>query len=300
MDIGSNGIRFLWGRPGHVQGKRIALRLGRDSFRQGKISKELACRLKETVFKFSQLVEAQGIGLYRVIGTSALREALNGPEVVRLIKKKTKINIEIIDAEEEARLIQMAVSQCVSLKNKKSLLVDIGGGSAEYVLLNNEKQVRFFTKALGTVRVLEDIQKAGKEVTRKNIEELVDSRLNALKDCKSFFDVSERSKVFVATGGNPRALGRLAEHLELEPDSSSVSLESLLALVEVLSSLSYEQRMKKLGLGTDRADVVLPAAIVLLRSMEHLNFEKLRLPSAGLKDGLILDMFRQRRRGRSI
>src|SRR4051812_10045077 len=147
IDIGSNAIRLILGeldQNGDVHTlKRIreSVRLGKDAFSSGDISEKSMERAINSFKKFRQILRENGVNYVRAVATSALRDAKNGPVFVKKIKEATGINIEIIDGIEEGRLIFSGIASRLDISEDNSLLIDIGGGSAE-ITYAAEGQIR--------------------------------------------------------------------------------------------------------------------------------------------------------------
>ena len=137
IDVGSNAMRLAIGnvdgdrRLTPVETIRESVRLGQDAFTQGIISEETIEGATEAFVRFRGAIDRYGAKWTKAVATSALREALNRDMVLDRIAQASGIELAVIGADEEARLIHLAVSDAVGLKNKLAMLVDIGGGSTE-------------------------------------------------------------------------------------------------------------------------------------------------------------------------
>ena len=162
IDIGSNAARLLIKSVDDSQEKcfkkemllRVPLRLGFDVFAKGELSEKKAGKLKRLMKAFRQLMKIYDVDRYRACATSAMRDARNGSEVIREIKKSTGIAIEIIDGEEEARMVYNNHIECLEDRKGNYLYVDVGGGSTEVNLLTEGELVYSKSYNIGTVRIL--------------------------------------------------------------------------------------------------------------------------------------------------
>ena len=151
IDIGSNAIRILISNVIQTQDKsvyfqknalvRVPIRLGEDSFTMGEISKRNIKRMVKAMKAFKLLMNVHGVSEYLAFGTSALREANNGSHVIDIIKKKAGVKVEIIDGTKEAEIISNSKISDFLNTRKALLLVDVGGGSTEFTLLNEGKNI---------------------------------------------------------------------------------------------------------------------------------------------------------------
>jgi exopolyphosphatase/guanosine-5'-triphosphate,3'-diphosphate pyrophosphatase len=242
----------------------------------------------DAFLKFRKLINKEKAKSIRAVGTSALREASNREYVINQIAKASEITIEPISGDEEARLVHLAITNNVELNRKLALLVDIGGGSVEISLANKRKIIVTESFATGTVRLLQMLEqkKRGDRVFR----ELVQAYLN-VEDTRLKKEIGEhRIDLCVATGGNVEALGDLAVQLCGRKSNTSITADDLNLILARLESWSYEDRIRKLKLRPDRADVIIPAVIVLQDVAHHARIERVLIPRVGVKDGLLIDM----------
>ena len=164
IDIGSNAVRLLIARPldlnvvvpnfKSVEVTRLPLRLGDDVFNKGEISEKKQDLLFKAMTAFKYLIEIYNVDSYRAVATSAMRDASNGKEIVKQIKKKTAISIEVISGLDESLLLQKTILTTIT-NDKTYLHIDVGGGSTELTIIKNKKTVAFESFDIGTVRMLE-------------------------------------------------------------------------------------------------------------------------------------------------
>jgi len=192
IDIGSNAVRFLIksvaeGEPPSAMTKtvliRIPLRLGEDSFRRGVITTFKEKQLMRTVKAFRLLMKVYGVTAYRACATSAMRDASNGERIARKIHNKTGIRLEIIDGQQEARIVYDSHVADLLDREGTYLYVDVGGGSTEISLIADGKLVDSHSFDIGTVRQLTGTVRpdAGArprtESVGRSLRELADHRL---------------------------------------------------------------------------------------------------------------------------
>ncbi len=179
IDIGSNAIRLLISNViTEKKGKkqrfrksalvRVPIRLGADSFINGKISEENSIRMLKAMEAFKLLMEVHGVQKYKACATSAMREAANGYEVATEILEKTYIKIDIIDGKKEAAIIFSTDLSDIIESDKSYLYVDVGGGSTELTVFSNGKIINSKSFKIGTVRLLNNKKEA--EVTWEAME----------------------------------------------------------------------------------------------------------------------------------
>jgi exopolyphosphatase / guanosine-5'-triphosphate,3'-diphosphate pyrophosphatase len=296
IDVGSNAIRLsvanVDGNGGYqtIHYVRAPVRLGQDVFTKGVISAHTIDSMLETFGEFKQKLEEHAVKHVKAVGTSALREAMNSDVVLKAVNKTTGIEISIIGGEEEARLIHMAAKAAVNLKNKVALLVDIGGGSVEVVLADDATVLCTESYSMGSVRLLKILdERAGEERFNQLVTEYVDATQRRLEQEIG----NQEIDVCVGTGGSIESIGELRKELFQKNSSQKVTAEELKALVKKLRGTSFEERIQVLRLRPDRADVIVPAAIVLQKIVQQAGVDEVIIPGIGLKDGVLLEMLSQ-------
>jgi len=292
IDVGSNAIRFMAAefaapdRYAVVEQTRAPVRLGHEVFLSGRLSRSATEAAVEAVGGFAQRMQALGVTRSRAVATSAVRDARNSEDFLRRLQEVTSVRLEVISGTEEARLVHLAVRHRMPLGKRRWLLADLGGGSVELSLVDAQQVHWSVSHDMGSVRLLEELEIADEEPGRfqRRLEEYT-ARLR-LPDRKR----GAGTAGFIATGGNIESLARLAG---AEPDASGVSVltrDRLRELIHELARRSYRQRVEELELREDRADVILPAAVVYETICSHAGFRAIHVPHVGVKDGVVLDL----------
>jgi len=282
IDVGSNAMRLLLGRVFENNNQpffkkesliRMPIRLGDEAFTNHFISNSKADSFVNTMIGFKYIINAYQPINTRACATSAMREAENGDEIVKMVKQKSGIDLKIIDGKEEAALIYANHSEKIIDENSCYLYIDVGGGSTELSLFAQHKTIASKSFNIGTVRLLKNLVKKGlwKEMKRwiKN-------------NTKNYTCLNA-----IGTGGNINKIFRLANTKEKKP----ISYKKVKSIYSELKSLSFEDRIQKIGLRPDRADVILPASEIYLSVMKWAKIKKIYVPQVGLADGLIHVMF---------
>ena len=283
IDVGSNAIRVLISNI--IESKegvyfqknalvRAPIRLGEDSFTLGEISKKNIKRMVKAMRAFKLLMKVHGVSHYQAFATSALREANNSIEVIDHVKKKAGIKIEIIDGRKEAEVISYSKLSEFLNSQKTFLFVDVGGGSTEFTIIDEGKRISSKSFKIGTVRLIND---------------LVDDRVwKAIQGWIEKNAKPYRKITLIGSGGNINKLFKLSNIKEGKP----LSLIKLNQIYLELESLTYEERLLKFELNPDRADVIIPAAKIYLKSLEWSGGQKIYVPKFGLSDGMIKYMYK--------
>jgi exopolyphosphatase/guanosine-5'-triphosphate,3'-diphosphate pyrophosphatase len=282
IDIGSNAMRLLFARVFIVDGKphfskeeliRMPVRLGEDVFMHGKISEPKADRLITALRGFSELIKAYGVETYRAVATSAMRDAANGAAIISRVKNEAGINVEIIDGKNEASLLFS--NHIEELLNPKHayLYIDVGGGSTELTLYFDNKVIAAKSFNIGTVRMLLD------KVEKEEWEEM---KAWLKRNTLGIHPLSA-----IGSGGNINKIFKMSGKKE----TKHLSYDRLKGIYEMLCSYTYQERIERLELKPDRADVIIPAAKIFLSVMKNADIEKVFVPQVGLSDGLVHAMY---------
>lgn len=287
IDIGSNAVRLLieeaFETPKEstyfkkISLTRVPIRLGEDVFTTGEISQNKAKKLVKVMKAFRLLMEANDVENFRGCATSAMREAVNGKEVKALVKKGSKIKLDIISGNEEADLLfgNFASSDFEFDKTKTYLYIDVGGGSTEVTLIKNNERVHSHSFKLGSVRLLKtDISISEWKAAYKVIRDMVQD---------------EKDVISIGTGGNINRIYKESSHSFGE----KIKLREIKKIVRYIESFSYEDRIRKLKLKPDRADVIVPAGKIYTTLMKAANSKEMMVPKVGLSDGIIFKLYQE-------
>ena len=294
IDVGSNAMRMVVGevdeswRVNTLENIRLPVRLGRDVFSKGYLEQETIQQTEEAFLRFKHVADNYGVQRLRAVATSAARETSNGALLIKRILHISGIELEVISGEEEARLIHLAVVHALNLKNKRTMLIDIGGGSIEVTISTGENIISTESYNMGTVRLLEKLD------TKINLKYSFGKLIREYAEAARYRierDIGdEKIQVCAGTGGNVEEIGRLRQKLFKADSDRFIMLDELAELIERLDRLSYEERIRKLKLRPDRADVILPACIVLHMIASEAGVKQIAIPNVGLKDGVLLDI----------
>ena len=281
IDIGTNAARLLIGevcQEGEhsyikkLSYTRLPLRLGGDVFENGEITPKKEIEFIKTMKAFKLIAEIFDVTSIRACATSAMREASNGAKVAKQILKETKIKVEVISGDEEARLIFGTFFLLDFDKTTPFIVIDVGGGSTEISVFERGERIASKSFQVGTIRLLKG--KASSEIWEE-----IKTWLHAT------IDESIHHNYF-ATGGNINKIHKLLGCAQNDP----IKVEEMLQLREKLSELTLEQRVEFFQLKPDRADVIIPAADIYTYIFKELNVDQFFVPKIGLSDGMIYDM----------
>lgn len=292
VDTGSNAIRFLVAEFTHLREyrtllyRRVPVRLGHQVFLTGRLAEETMAAAVAEFASFCNEARELGLSALRAVATSAVREARNGAELVERIRAETCVELEVISGSEEARLVHRAVATKLDLARGKWILVDLGGGSVEVSLVDDMGMLWSESHTMGSVRLLEILGQSSPEPT--GFRALLANYVSALRIPAPAQYWAAAG--FVATGGNIESLAALAAARRDPGGVVHLGVDELARVIDLLSGLSYDERVSRLGLKEDRADVILPAAMVYHHLARAARAREIIVPGVGLKDGVLLDL----------
>lgn len=286
IDIGSNGARLLIKSfdPNTDTGEvkvtkllfvRIPLRLGKDVFTLGKISKQRQHMMFHMMKAFRQFMLLYNVEQYRACATSAMRDAENGRKVMKRIEKHTGISLEIIPGAAEAQLLCNNLVENTNSGVGNYAYVDVGGGSTEISLLHDGVLAESHSFNVGTLRML-----AG-AVSKKELASMC-------KVLERYAKEYPGTKI-IGSGGNINRLFKLAH---VKGDERSLPVSRLQELHSQLSALSCSERMEQFHLKEDRADVIVPAAEIFLMVAKSLGCDCILVPNISLADSIVDGIYR--------
>ena len=294
IDIGSNAIRMAVaevsaeGVPEHFKHYREPVRLGADVFASGLVGTEALNSALAALNKYQAIMRTEGVQAVRAVATEALRRAGNCSEVLRIIELETGLKVEIISPQIEAELVLSALSQKIDLVGRNVLHLELGGGSLELSTVINGMLAASQSFELGAIRLLQNIKTTDKDQALSDTTKLAGPALVWLEEAwqKHSFDI------LIGTGGSLELLTDLAVQITGSGKKNILLRDGLEKAVDALMPLDIGQRMERFNLKPDRADVALPAALLLLVLLGRTKLAEIQVPRVGLKEGLILEICR--------
>lgn len=282
IDIGSNAIRLLISNVYKRDSKffttknsliRLPVRLGQDSFKNGKISKTNITRLIDSLKSFQLIMKVHNVEKYLAYATSALRSSSNGELIVNEVSNKIGLNVEIISGSKEAKIITNN-NKFFSNENTYCFL-DVGGGSTELTLFKNNKIISSRSFKIGGVRLINNMVKSS---TWKKLEEWIYDNLGSQKDIKLVGLGGNINKIFKISGNN---IG-----VPLKKSLLDISINKL-------DKMTDFEKTIKLKLNPDRIDVIIPAGKIYQFIMDKLNSKEILVPKIGLADAMVHELLKK-------
>ncbi len=294
IDVGSNALRLRiveanTASPRAIRGgtdelrelhaERAPVRLGREVFLDGRLAPTAVSQACEALRRFRELLDLHKVERYRAVATSAVREAENSQLLVERARRESGIELDVIEGIEEARLVRLAIVGRLDLRDKRALLLDLGGGSLEISLVDRGQLRASKSLPIGTVRLLEAFHESssGNEMAREYID-------------RQLLEVAgeiprESLDVCVGTGGNFETLAALCP--ASDGAMSQLDVVAVRALLPKLAAMTTEERRNTFGLRPDRADVIVPAAEIIVGVASTFGVQRIHTPGIGLKEGVL-------------
>ncbi len=226
--------------------------------------------------------------------TSAVRSTQNGKEFAETIKQRFNIDIEIIDGEREAELIYKGVREAIPLNNHTSLIMDIGGGSTEFILANSEQIFWKHSFNLGAARILEKFNPSDPILLNEinAISNYLKSELNPLFAALEKHPATE----LIGSSGSFDSLAEIIAHKFYTPDilndttHYTFNLEDFYHIHDILINSTKVERMYMKGLVKMRVDMIVISSIFIQFILQECNLNKMRLSTYSLKEGVLAEL----------
>ncbi len=303
IDVGTNSVKLLVAevsgrtvRPVYEQSEQT--RLGRGFYETRRLSGEAIELTARAVAAYKKQAEEWGAAAPRVIATSAARDAVNPEELVSTIRKEAELDVEILSGEQEADWVFRGVTTDPALSSLPLLILDVGGGSTEFILGRDAHHHFRGSFPLGTVRLLEqnrwsdppaaaDWASCREQVSRV-LDELVAPALH-----NAFEKIPAGQLQLIGTGGTATILTRLQFGLmkfeRHKIDGAVLTREDVTRQRERLWSLPLEERRKLIGMPSKRADVIAPGAAIYEAILSQFGFHGMRVSTRGLRYAAVMD-----------
>jgi len=300
IDAGSNAIRVVVAEltPGQrgalgplelvrIEAERVPVRLGHGAFTRGELDPRTIDEAVTAFVHFRELFDRHGVEVYRAVATSAVRAAINRDVLLHRLYHEAGIELEVIDGDEEARLVRKAVVHAFAPGAPPRCVLDLGGGSLE-VNLRDGQTWRGYSLPIGTVRLLESFGLGGTGGSIADAEAGMVRRYAASVLQTVGLDHGGDLGIAAVCGGNADALAKLYGDADpARPTFELLALER--ALPEILSA-SIEERMTRYNVRRDRAEVMAVAALVLATAGRQLGIQKMVAPGVGIREAVLVEL----------
>ena len=302
IDVGTNSVKLFIAdvagddvRPVHEESRQT--RLGKGFYETHLLQPESIARTAEAVWEFGEVAREKNADSIRVIATSAARDAQNPKDLTNAIERASGLKTEIISGVREADLAFQGVATDAELAEHPLLLLDVGGGSTEFILGQGAEKSFAHSFPLGTVRLMEKFPHS--DPPKKS--ELADCR----DWLKNFLHYEVRAQLepalknqagkilLVGTGGTTSILARIEKKLDRfdreKIERTILTFDQVAAHRKNLWRLPLAERKETPGLPKLRADVILTGVLIYEMVMEEFGFSELRVSTRGLRFAAVMD-----------
>jgi exopolyphosphatase / guanosine-5'-triphosphate,3'-diphosphate pyrophosphatase len=300
MDLGTNTFHLLITEvndgifPGNLCKETIPVKLGEGGINQGLINENAFYRGIKAMELFAALISRYKATEVKAVATAAIRTATNGQDFISEIKNRTGIEIQIIDGEKEASLIYAGVRHAVRMDNKTSLIMDIGGGSVEFILCNNSKIFWKRSFPLGAAKLMdqfhhsdpisqEDMDAITKHLDHTLAELFTECRIHNPERLIGSAGAFETFAELVKRKFNP-------EEAERSRPSKEINTDQFEELGRILLASTHQQRSEMPGLIPLRVDMIIVATIITNYLISKLRIKSMMLSDYSLKEGVLFSL----------
>ncbi len=295
LDLGTNTFHLLIAdiaemeQPQILYRETIAVRLGEGGISEGRISGEAVARGINAIKLFRSQIDRYEAKAVKTVATSAIRSASNGNEFIENIKSETGLIVEIIDGEREAELIYKGVREAVKI-NMISLIVDIGGGSVEFIICDANTLLWKKSYSIGAARLMEKFHDKD-PITIEGVR-----KLHAYLD-KSLTDLSQqmahyKPSLMIGSAGSFETFAKFQDpdfELSFDKPEKDINLELFSKISERIIKSTHAEREQMTAIPTVRVDMIVVSTILTSYIIERFKISKLKLSTYSLKEGLLFE-----------
>ncbi|MGI4750771.1 MAG: hypothetical protein ACRYFB_09065 [Janthinobacterium lividum] len=298
MDLGTNTFHLLIAEPVKNSFKEIlhlteAVKLGEGGMKDGLIKPEAFARGLKTMQLFAEKIALKEASRIRAVATSAVRSTKNGTDFIRQVKQKTGIEIEVIDGLAEAELIYKGVKSSGILSAEKSLILDIGGGSVEFILCDKQEIFWKHSFEIGAQRLRQLFHQID-PIPAKNIDQLN----QYLEEQLQLLFLSIKNQEVQQLIGSAGSFETYAEMIELKKGNAfdikknktyQFEITDFEQVTKWLQHSSHQERLQQKGIIPLRVDMIVVASLLTSFIMQKLEIPKLSMTTFSLKEGILAE-----------
>jgi exopolyphosphatase/guanosine-5'-triphosphate,3'-diphosphate pyrophosphatase len=296
IDVGSNSIHMIIAQADPDGGVTTLWRLkemvglGRLSFPSHRLSRESMDRAIDTLGRFQQVARLRGCEKMLAVATSAVREAVNGGDFLDRVRRELGMLLRIVSAREEARLIYLGVRHACDLGDKPQFIMDVGGGSVEFIVADQTKPTLLESRKLGAARMTAKFVSSD-PISSQDLKTLVHHYDRELKPlCETI--LAQKPVAGVATSGTLENLAAMCDSFQdrdSKRDPTLIEREPLRRLLAVLLESRSKDRAGMAGLDDQRKDQIVAGALLVNEVLRRLDLKEMRLCKSALREGILVD-----------
>jgi exopolyphosphatase/guanosine-5'-triphosphate,3'-diphosphate pyrophosphatase len=298
IDLGTNTFHLLIverkdGQLINLHQQRIAAKLGAGGINQNLLTEPAIIRALNALAEFKNKLSAFGVQSVFCFGTSAIRNASNKEELIGRIKSATGISVKVISGDEEAELIYKGVSAAIKMELEPNLIVDIGGGSVEFIIANKEEIFWKQSVEIGGQRLIEKFKPHDpiKVEEIHVLETYFKQQLSVLIDQLTIY----KPISLIGSSGSFDTLSEIYctnEELPYYPESPEtlLSIGAFYSIHQLLITKNREERMKIPGMIELRVDMIVVGSCLIKFLLDSYDFQSIRVSTYSLKEGVLQSM----------
>jgi len=298
IDVGTNSIHLIvveldprFGTSRTILKAREMVRLGAgDALARGYLPRKAMQRGVEAIARFAAQARAAGAEQIRAVATSAVREAANRDEFLAAVQEASGVAVEVLSDGEEARLIHLGVSRGYPLYDRVACIIDIGGGSTEFIVADAQAPYFLHSVRLGSLRLYEQYLRDGAEPVAlrrmmRHIRDLLAPVAARLADY--------RYDTVIGTSGTLMGLATLdaaaSGHVIQRVHGYVLTLERLKALQRAMVRMTPAERRKMPGMNPRRSDIIIAGSAIVIAALELFGRDELVVCERALREGIVVD-----------
>ena len=292
IDVGSNSLHMVIaqadpdGAITTLWRMKEMVGLGRISFPSRKLTAEAMDRAIATLKRFKEAAQKRQCEKILAVATSAVREAVNGGDFLTRVQQELSLNMRVVSARDEAKLIYLGVRHAVDLKNHPNFIIDIGGGSVEFIVADKTRAAMLESRKLGAARMTAKYIKSD-PVSPADLKSLLahyDKELAPL--CEQIHNLKPQHAL--CTSGTMENLAAMCHSL-YGSDVGTIERGPMEKLVGKLLETRTADRSAFKGLDDQRKDQIIAGAVLVNELFRRLNLEKITVCKSALREGMMVD-----------
>ena len=300
LDLGTNTFQLLIAniiknKPMLVYNESIAVKLAEGGIQKGYICEAAFDRGLTALKEFKKTIDLYQVKLVRAVATSALRTSINGTELLERIKSETGIIPEIITGDREAELIYLGASSAINCVDEKYLIIDIGGGSVEFIICNQKEIFWKRSYDIGAARLMEQFHHSD-PISETDINKLnlyLESTLSELKIQSNI----HKPELLIGSAGAFESFAALIDsnfEVSFENPEKTIDLQDFAYISEIILNSSHAERSKNIAIIPVRTDMIVMATLITKFVLNEFSIKSLKLSTYSLKEGLLFEYLRNR------
>ncbi len=296
LDLGTNTFHLLiaditqGGKPAIVHRETIAVKLGEGGISDGNISPEAFERGINAVIRFKKRINQYQATIVKSAATSAIRSASNGTDFIRKTKAETGLELEVIDGEREAELIYIGVKAAVNMEGT-SLIVDIGGGSIEFIICDKARVFWKKSYPIGAARMMDKFHRndpiSNEEITQLNL--YLDNTLTDLREQLGLY----RPHLMIGSAGSFETFAELLDSdfkVSFKRPEQQIDIDGFRQISKLIIKSSHADRKQMPEIPPVRVDMIVVATIMTNYILNMIEFKSFKLSAYSLKEGVLFEM----------